>query len=752
MVSADDLHAFRLATDKPGTFDGLSFARLARRKPGPGEVEIRVHTAGLNFIDVMKALGIYPGFDRSESAELGAECSGEVLAASPGVESLSAGDRVLLVTPSFRRAGLFTTHVIARSEDVFPIPDALTFEEAATIPIAFLTAHYGLNYLAHMKQGETVLIHSAAGGVGLAALQLAARAGANVIATAGNDEKRAYLRELGVEHVLDSRSTSFAESVQAITRGRGVDIVLNSLAGDALMAGMSVLAPGGRFVEIGKRDIYENSQMGMELFKNNRSFFAVDLASGLEQNRPFFLQMLREIMVQVNAGELKPLPSKTFSAANAADAFRHMAHGQNIGKVLVRFAGETIPVATSAVENLIRTDKTYWVTGGSGALGLLTAQWLARKGARSLVLSGRSGPSAEVQLAIEELEAAGVSVRAEIADVSNLEEVKRIVKTIQQGTTPLGGIFHAAGVLADGALSELDDERFLQALNPKVTGAWNLHIATRDLPLDVFVLFSSVSSLLGIPGQGNYAAGNAFLDALARYRRSQGLCATSIAWGPWAKVGLAAARSERGRRLGRQGLKSIPPQHGIAALEMMIGQNVPCVAVMSFDWRRWCDAHPFGGTSFFSELGEALPLEPKAKTFKQLLLEKEPGLLRREAMEAHLCEEIASVLQSIPARIVRNKPLKSMGFDSLLTLELRNRLERSLGIKFSPTLFWNYPTVTLLAPCLTEKMGIDLDEPVTTSPEADEPSVELDDLSETELAELLEKELGAANDLLRAGE
>ncbi len=752
MVAADDMHSLRLALDRPGTFDALSFSRSARRKPGPGEVEIRVHMAGLNFIDVMKALGIGPGFDRDEPVELGAECSGEVIAVGPGVGSTCAGDRVLLVTPSFWHSGLFSSHVIARSEDVVPLPDSLTFEKAATIPIAFLTAHYGLNYLARMKEGETVLIHSAAGGVGLAAHQLAVIAGAKVIATAGTEEKRAYLRELGVEHVLDSRSTDFADTVRTITGDRGVDIVLNSLSGDALMAGMSLLAPGGRFVEIGKRDIYENSQLGMELFKNNHAFFAVDLALGLEQNRPFFLEMLRAILAQIRSGDLQPLPSKVFPAVEAADAFRHMAHGQNIGKVVIRFADQKVPVATSRVGDLVRPDKTYWITGGLGALGLLTAQWLARKGARSLVLSGRGKASLEAQAEIRKMAADGVSVRAERTDVSNLEEVNRIVGTIQKSGPPLGGIFHAAGVLADSTLSQFDDERFLQALAPKVSGAWNLHLATRNLPLDVFVLFSSVSALLGIPGQGNYAAGNAFLDALARYRHSQELCANSIAWGPWSKVGLAAARSERGRRLGRKGLKSIPPQHGIEALEAMMSQSAPCLAVMSFDSLQWCEAHPFSKTTFFSELGDSVAAEPKGKSFKQLLLEAEPGPKRREAMEAHLCAEIAAVVQSIPSRIARNKPLKAMGFDSLLTLELRNRLERSLGIKFSPTLFWNYPTVALLATCLTEKMGVGLDEPSSTPPATAEPGLELDDLSQSQLEELLAKELSAANDLLRASE
>ncbi len=378
---------YRLAARRPGTLDGLVFQTLTRRPPGPGEVEIEVVAAGLNFSDVMKALGMYPGLPDGP-LPLGAECSGRIAAVGKGVEGLRVGDEVLAV------AGFaFASHVVARAELVAPKPPSLSFEEAATLPIAFLTASYALEHLGRLAEGERVLIHSASGGVGLAAIQLARRVGAEVFATAGAPEKREYLRGLGIECVMDSRSLEFADEVLRRTGGGGVDAVLNSLPGQAIPRGIAVLADYGRFLEIGKRDIFQNARLGLLPFHKNLSFSAIDLDRVIRERPALLGKMLRDIVRRVADGELAPLPHRAWPVNEAVDAFRFMQAGRHIGKVVLTF-GEP-PVARVPAEDeplTFRADATYLITGGLGGFGLAVARWMAERGAGTLVLMGAAAP------------------------------------------------------------------------------------------------------------------------------------------------------------------------------------------------------------------------------------------------------------------------------------------------------------------------------------------------------------------------
>jgi phthiocerol/phenolphthiocerol synthesis type-I polyketide synthase C len=685
---------------------------------------------------------------------LGAECAGRITAVGSGVTDFKPGDEVLAVSPSLNNNSLLTAYTTLPAELVVAKPVSLSLTEAATIPINFLTAHYALNYLGRLQAGERVLIHSAAGGVGLAAVQLCQLAGAEIFATAGSPEKRAYLRQLGIRHVFDSRSLDFAAEIMAGSDGAGVDLVLNSLAGEALRQSLAVLAPYGRFLEIGKRDIYQNSPLGLAPFKKNLSFFAIDLARVIEERPSLIGTLLRDLVEQAAAGKLRPLPLTTYPIHEATQAFHTMAQGQHTGKIVLTFSGDHSQFIIHNSQFIIHNNATYLITGGLGSLGLLTAEWLAEQGARHLLLVGRSAPSEATQQRLKALQQAGVEAVVAQADVTQANQVAALLAQIEREMPPLRGIVHAAGLLADSTLLQMDRAQLLAPMAPKVYGGWHLHQLTREMPLDFFVLFSSVAALMGLPGQANYAAANAFLDALAWQRQREGLPALTINWGPWAEVGLAAVQTNRGDRLAQRGLGSIPPQEGLAVLGRLLRQTAVQVAVMPFAADRWRQSHPQAAeTSLLRHLLAAQVDTPAMTTpadeadVRTALLALEPGRPRRAYLEAHLQQQVAQVLRLAPNRVEIQRPVKQLGLDSLMAVELRNRLESSLGVTLSATLVFNYPTIAAMAPYLAQKMGISL-EAAAAEPVADNTAQQPADivasvkqLSDAEAEALLLKEL-----------
>jgi len=578
-------------------------------------------------------------------------------------------------------------------------PPGLSWEEAAGLPVAYCTAYQGLHHLAGLRRGERVLIHLASGGTGQAALQVARRAGAEIFATAGTPEKREHVRGLGVAHVMDSRSLDFATEVRRLTGGEGVDVVLNSLAGESLAAGLGVLRHHGRFVDISKKDIYEDRPLGMGPFRRSLSYLALDL-DGMKQSRPEqCCALIRETTALVASGELAPLPVEVFPAARAREAFRRMAQGRHIGKVVLSFtAVEPVQLVDATAAVRLRPDATYLVTGGLGGLGLEVARWLAGEGARHLLLMGRSAPSAEARRRLAELEAAGAQVETTQADVARPEDVARALGTIP-AERPLRGVIHAAGVLADGVLLNQKWERFAAVLGPKVAGAWNLHVATRELPLDFFVLFSSGTSILGNAGQGNYATANAFLDALAHHRRRQGLCALAINWGAWSEVGMAA-QGPAAERAGQLGLVPLRPSDGVAALERLLGEDRTQVAVMPIRWPRYLEAFASAPPPFLAEVARGAPASatrPRASSL-QARLEQAPPQARRELLRDHVRDQVARVLGLAAETVDPSRPLMDMGLDSLLAIDLRSTLQLLVGdvISLPNTLIFRHPTVNHL--------------------------------------------------------
>ncbi|MBX9255496.1 SDR family NAD(P)-dependent oxidoreductase [Desmonostoc muscorum CCALA 125] len=708
--STPNQQPFRLEISAPGVLENLQLRAMTLSKPGPGEVEIQVCATGLNFKDVAKTLNLLNDASLQgtfSGRSLGIECTGIITAIGSGVEGFHIGDEVIACAPHS-----FSTHITTDTRAVVHKPPHLGFEEAATIPVTFLTAYYALDYLGRLRQGERVLIHAAAGGVGLAAIQIAQTVGAEIFATAGSPEKRELLRSLGVEHVMDSRSTAFASQVMEITNGKGVDIVLNSLAGEAIPKSLSVLAAYGRFIEIGKRDIEQNNKLGLRPFQNNLSFFAVDLDKLLRDRPDFAGSLLREVMGYFEAKTFHPLPHRVFPISRVVSAFRYMAQAKHIGKIVISLQQPDVKVVPSSPETVtFRPDGTYLITGGLGGFGLAVAQWLVKGGARHLVLMGRSGAdSSAAKEAVTTLESAGVRVLVAKADVSREEEVKSVLANMSQSMPPLRGIIHAAMVLDDALLLDLNQERLAKAIAPKAMGAWNLHTHTLDVPLDLFVSFSSFSSIIGNAGQGNYVAANTFLDALAHHRRALGLPALTVNWGAIADVGYVAENTAIGKYLDQMGMKGLRSHQALQILGQLLRVEAVQTAVAPFNWQRLSEIYPAGASARFSQLVNSAAVltkadgrNSKADLLLGDLMTAEPTE-RLQILESHLREVVALVLGTSPAKLDSQKSLANLGLDSLMGVELSNRIESVLGVSLPTMKLMQGPSISQLAAELVDQL------------------------------------------------
>lgn len=694
----------------PGPLKNLHWHPRPPRALKPGEVEVEPRATGLNFRDVMYAMGLLSdeavenGF---AGASLGMEMSGRVTAVGPEVTSFAVGDPVIGFAPA-----CFSSRVVTRASALVAKPSQWSDEEAATVPIAFFTAFYALQHLARMEPGERVLIHGAAGGVGIAAIQIARYLGAEIFATAGSDEKRDFVRLMGADHVLDSRSLAFADEIMEITGGEGVDVVLNSLAGEAIRKNLSILRPFGRFLELGKRDFYENSRLGLRPFRNNIAYFGIDADQMMIERRPLAARLFREMMGLFEQGVLRPLPHRAFPATRVADAFRYMQQSKQIGKIVVTFR-QGMPEAVRPPPRLpsfqAAPDASYLVTGGLSGFGLETARWLAARGARHLVLLSRSGrPSAEGQAIVDELVAGGTTVTALACDVSDREQLQQALARIRQTLPPLRGVVHAAMVLDDGLLRNMTPEALERVLAPKVTGAWNLHRQTLELELDFFVLYSSATTLFGNPGQGNYVAANLYLEALARKRRALGLPALALSWGAISDVGYLARNKAVGDALqSRFGGTALTSGQALDVLDQFLAAGRDGCAVIDFDWWTIQRILPSSGSPRFEALrreeSEAGDEPGNIEDIQALIAD----LSEEEVVELIselVTEEVAQILRIPPEKLDRNRPIHDLGMDSLMGVELVMAIESRFGIDFPVMAMTEGPTITRIARRITDHL------------------------------------------------
>jgi phthiocerol/phenolphthiocerol synthesis type-I polyketide synthase C len=709
VVAEDQLAAHRLAPDErlvldfdtPGPFSHLRWRRRKRPTPGPGEVAIETRAAGLNFRDVMYAMGLLPdealegGF---AGPTLGMECSGIITSVGAGVRDFRPGDEVIAFAPAS-----FSSHTVTSASAVIPKPDQLTFEAAATIPAAFYTAWHALLELADLRPGERVLIHGAAGGVGIAAVQIARHAGAEVYATAGNDDKRDFVRLLGADHVFNSRTLDFADDIMRVTDGEGVDVVLNSLAGEAVTKNLEILRPFGRLLELGKRDFYENNRIGLRPFRHNIRYFAVDADQIMALRPDMAARGFRQLLDLFRQRILNPLPLTVFSASEAADAFRFMQHSSQTGKVVLDL--RDIPCGAperSSAAPPIRLTGTHLVTGGLSGFGLETARWLVSAGAEALALLGRRGPVDESAWQfIASCRERGIKVFAEPCDVTNESSLTNALSAIRRDMPPLRGVFHAATVIDDALIMNLKLDQAEKVLAPKMTGAALLDRLTRPDRLEHFVLYSSATTFFGNPGQSAYVAANTALEELAANRQREGLTATCISWGPIGDTGYLSRNEQIKETLAaRTGGQPLASADALRFLGQALADGTSQIAWLDLDWGALARFLPSAAGPRFDLLRHLRTTgsgrqENSSDLLRELQLLEPETLL--QTLKSLLKDEVGSILRVEPEKLDENRSLLEVGMDSLMGVELMTSLENSLAITIPLMALSEGPTISRLA-------------------------------------------------------
>ncbi len=695
---------FRIGLTAYGQFDALERQPLVVPRPGQGEVLIRTELVGLNFRDVLNALGTLPeyaaelGIRSASQMTFGFECSGVVEAVGEGVVTVQPGDRVVAAPVS----GALGTHVLADARRVISAP-----RELAALPVAYMTASYALETLAKLKAGEKVLIHAGAGGVGMMAVQIAQRIGAEIYATAHPD-KWPVLREMGVRNLLSSRDASFGDA------GIQADVVLNSLTGPMMEASLRACASGARFIEIGKKDIWPPEKVSA--LRPDVEYHAFTFSEVAGENPELVEDMLQRLKTAPR------LPVTRFTADEIPSAFQFMAQGRHVGKVVIEMPSHR--------GITVRPEGTYWVTGGGGALGMKVAQWLVDQGAGRVVLSGR-------RAAMRGLSPLDQRIEYRPCDVSSADAVDKMVREIGAG---LCGVVHAAGLIDDGVVSAQTEDRFRRVYEPKGMAAQNIAAATEALALDFLIFFSSMAAILGTPGQANYAAANASMDAMAHNLRAEGRPALSIQWGPWSDDGLAAALSSGHRkRLAARGMDFMDAPSCLAAMDALAGTGLAQAMVAPMHWECYVAALPPGSPTALCERLTRTRTSVRRNLMAELAAAPAAG--RREVLKNFLRDQIARSLGLADgSSIGERQRLFDLGFDSLMAVELRNRLEAALQRPLRRTLTFDFPRLDALADHLAGVLQL----PVP----AVQAAVEADEDSEESLEARFESRLAAAAQLL----
>lgn len=674
-----------------GSLDRLRWVPSKRRAPQAGEVQIEVVATGLNFRDLMWAQGLLPEEaleDGFSGPTLGFECSGRITVVGDGVAGLKVGDPVVALGPA-----CFASHITVAGSGVSRVPESFDLVASATMPVAFLTSYYALHHLGCVAKDEWVLIHGSSGAVGLAALQIAKWLDAKVIATAGSEEKRKLLEMLGADAVLDSRSLDFVDEVREITRdsaGEGVDVVLNSLAGEAMERSLELLRPFGRFLELGKRDYYGNTKIGLRPFRRNISYFGIDADQLLNRRSKICERIFGELTELFADGTFSLLPYRTFESRDVVEAFRLMQQSGHVGKIIVKAPA---PAATTPVSS----DKSFnacgeglhVITGGLGGFGLETAQWLADHGARSIVLTSRSGTlNDQAVQTLERLEKSGVAVEVARCDVADREAMETLFRSLRE-RGPIKGVMHAAMMLEDALIMNITDEQIETVLRPKIEGVEHLDSLTRQDELDYFVMFSSASAFFGNPGQAHYVMANAYLDGVAYRRRREGLKALSIGWGAITDVGVLTRQTEAAESIARHtGGIEFTGRQGLDLLGQLLASessdNRPTSAILApINWGLSADFLPITKKPAFAHLVRESAGGRRRDDGKIDILEMISGLDEVEArskVAELLAEEVAVIFRMTADEINLKRPLAEIGMDSLMGMELRISAKQKLGV------------------------------------------------------------------------
>ena len=760
--------ASRLTIPTSGSLGDLAWQACERAEPQPGEVEIEVHATGLNFKDVLLALHRVPAMGDG----LGVECAGRVVKLGPGVTEFTVGERVLAMVP-----GSLSRFICAPVATTVSLPATIDDRAAATIPITFLTAAYALESLAHLRPGERVLIHAATGGVGQAAIQIAQAAGAVVFATASQG-KWQILKDLGVEYIFDSRTTEFEAAIQALTHGEGLDVVLNSLRGEFTDASLRLLRAGGRFLEIGITDLRTPEQVAQ--FSTEITYFPIDLMVLYREQRQVLQALLHKLLVRFATGELTPLPYQTFAAESVETAFRTMQQAKHTGKVIIDMQQQALVSEPHDNQIALRSQKRwvqrlkalspasaesfqpdadghYLIVGGLGGLGYLLTKNLIDRGARYLSLCGRSLPTDELSNKLNQLKHSGSQIDVSQVDVLDYSATAQWLEQANQ-KRPVTGILFLAGQLHDGLIQNMSWPHFEKAINVKTQGLLNVDTLSRNLSLDLFIAFSSLTSITGSPGQASYVAANTFVDRLMQQRASLGLPGLSINWGPWEEAGMAQRLSTtQAKRLLDLGISPLPTEQALQIFNGLGPETPTQLAVATINWPQFLKNFPKATNDRLYTAFRQIQNTVKRATLeastsaKQVVWRELLNEVDRSARDRRLVEILKAAINKVIGAnenepIELRKPLFDLGLDSLTAVELKNRLETNFLCSLSTTLLFDYPTLEALSGHLKTKMSdlFTAEEKGTADPvgTVNTPATdEFDDLSQDDLEMLLASKL-----------
>lgn len=693
-VNEDIEKNFKLSISEHGTFTNIAQEPIAIEKPEGDQILIRVYAAGINFKDVLNVLGLLEQF---KALPLGFECSGVVVARGDKAEFV-VGDEVII-----SHLGCMQKYLTVSSQVAVRKPKNISFTQAAGLATAYITSFHALHNLAQMKEGDKILIHAGAGGVGQAAIQLAKRIKAEIYTTA-SESKRAFLGAQGIHHIMNSRDLSFGEVIIASTQGKGVDIILNSFNKEYIPVGLKALAERGRFVEIGKLDVWGKQEV--QAFRDDVEYFQFDLSElPIEKRNQLNKDILQTIVGFIEKNEIEPLPITVYSLDEIPEAFSTLSRGANIGKLILSFVEEE--VFTSKDFNL-KADRSYLITGGFGSLGQLAAKWLASQGAKYIALLGRRVPPDERLTEIANSLNSQVTIIPLSADIADPESLEKAFVHLQQNYPPIGGIIHTAGILEDAPIYAQKWENFHHVFSPKVYGSWLLHEKANTLSdLDFFICYSSIASLAGSGGQANYASGNAYLDTLMKWRKLCGQKGLSINWGPWADVGMAADLSENLiKSIEDKGMKFLKPEAGLLALSKALSSDMAQCAIGEFDWTKYHNSLPTEN-KFYDEMitKESEKEESKVVAIDILTLPLEE---RAYQIRQIVRNKLASVLHFDDEQEIEwHAKFSDLGLDSLVSVEFKNVLEKTFKVSLQVTIVFDYPSIPALSDFILKKISDD---------------------------------------------
>ncbi|MDP4180245.1 MAG: SDR family NAD(P)-dependent oxidoreductase [Bacillota bacterium] len=733
IVSAD-ITPVELIVGMTGNPDSLYYREMSRTMPTHGEMEIQVHGCSLYSQDAAEIMGRIPPrtvYTPEMNQALGVECHGVVTNIGPDVAGYHIGDEVI----AFVGNGCIKSFITVNQNDYIMAKPKLPSSNASINVIPFTAAVYILEYICHIEKGTKILVHNAASDIGQAIIQLAQKKEADIFATAINNDQIDYLKSIGVSHVLDLNSFEFINKILDITDQYGVDVIISNLSGEKRTQSLKLLAPYGNFIQFGKTDNSDEIKISNPILSKNITISTVDIDS-LYKNKRIGNGIWNKAHEYLSFGYLRPIPMKTFDAQDIGKALDTVVQPEHIGGVYLNIKDSKVILKSENKKELIKPDSTYLITGGTRGLGLEIAKWLVSNGADNLVLLSRSGAERpEAKEAISSFEKSGVNVIVRAIDISDFNCVEKLITDISASLPPIRGIFHGAMVLDDGFIVDMNKNRYEKVMLPKVAGAYNLHVTTLSHPLDFFISFSSIATLIGNTGQVNYVAANSFLESFSRYRKSMNLPATTVNLGVLSEVGVTSRNSDVLTLLEQSGISGMSVEQVLSSLEIIMEHKPIQVGLFKVDWKNWSQKNPgTAKSSRFNKLVSSNPEEEEIPEHLKIHLETMIDMDsegRNNYVENLLVKELAAVLRLSVEKINKKRPVMDQGIDSLMTVELKSRFSELFAAPLSTTLFFNYPTIEKLAEYfLKNVIKFDILQKETTSNEDENESSTLNDLEE----------------------